>query len=135
MQVSLTKRLIRSSNGNYHAYPFCITMPGTVSLSHVSVKLAKIGCKTILSVKVRVHHKNSTLVWLDLISPNAKPTHIYIYRDCVQIFINIIMPKKLLTETSYSALKSVVPFKKLCKLCTNGPLRLLIYHQRAVHKR
>ena len=37
----LTKRLIRSSNGDCHTYPFCITTPGTTSqCKSLSVKLA-----------------------------------------------------------------------------------------------
>ena len=47
---------------NSHDYPFCKTMPGTTSYlvlaiaPFLSLKYALIGCETIQSVKVRVHH-------------------------------------------------------------------------------
>ena len=61
--LTLTRRLIGSSIGNYHAYPFCIIMPGTWSLNYLVAKVDKsnyelhwlFGCKTFLSVKVGVH--------------------------------------------------------------------------------
>ena len=68
LRVSLTKMVQWLILNNSHSYPFCKTMPGTISYlvlaiaPFLSVKLMEISCETIQSVKVRVHLINSKLV-------------------------------------------------------------------------